>query len=934
MKLPTRIPRSTYRVQLHAGFNFGQLAAIIPYLHDLGISDVYLSPIFQAAPGSTHGYDVCDPNEINEELGGMEGLRKVSQLLKERDMGMLVDFVPNHMGIEGPHNWRWMDVLEHGRSSRFASFFDIHWNPRQTALQDRILIPVLPDFYGRVLESGDIRLTYADDAFWVGYFSLRFPLRPESYGTILHRLAWLRDPGSALSINLEKMADQFRALPKPSGHETAEEFEKLHHYRIVLRLELTALIEAENLQQDLNEVLDTLNGKSESPDRFDHLHQILEDQNYRLAFWKTGTHEINYRRFFAVDSLIGLRMESAEVFEESHRLLQNLIEQEIVTGVRIDHVDGLWDPAQYLERLRNLAGRGENPVYSLVEKILTEHETMPPWETHGTSGYDFTGSLINLLIRSKSESEFTRIYSGFTGMTLRPDEQAYQLKLLIMEELFPNAVDNLALDLEAKVKSDRRWRDWTVSELRPALARIIACLSVYRTYRVAGGKTSATDIDVVERAVAEALRLSRSSDPSPYHFIRDLWTGRYPDEKAGPELKLWAEEWISRLQQYTGAIMAKSVEDTLFYRYVRLFAANEVGHHPAEFGRPVAHFHEANQRRQQDWPAALLATSTHDTKMSEDVRARLLALSEMPERWDAALHRWSNLNHQCKTEVNNLLAPDANEEYLLYQILLGAWPLDGNEVTDSFVQRIKDYMRKALAEAKTHTNWATPDEAWLKACDRFIETILDRSSSSTFLDDFVPFAEALAGHGMKLSLVQTALKLTCPGVPDFYQGTELWDFSLVDPDNRRPVDYSVRFDALQRLDETSLSDLTTSWKDGRIKQSLIRTLLHYRREHPRLFSHGSYTPLAIRGLHANRYVAFLRQDAGQFMLVAARCSPGFPEEEDVIGQNLVVILPEDLEVAWHNFFGGEVVGGALNELPLGRHLQAMPVAIFTGSLKK
>ena len=930
MKAAVRTPRATYRVQLHADFNFVQLGQLVPYLHELGISDVYLSPVFRAVPGSQHGYDVSDHNEINPELGGKDELLKVSQLLKERGMGMLVDFVPNHMGIEGSSNWRWIDVLEEGQLSRFASFFDIEWNPRQTSLQDRIIVPLLHDFYGRVLESGDIRIEYQDTAFWANYRTLRFPIRSESYGTILHRLAWLKDPSTVASKKLEKLAGQFQSLPKPASIQDEKEIEERCRARTALRRELADLIQSEGLTDDLALTLKAINGDPNDPDSFDLLHQILEEQNYRLAYWKSGTHEINYRRFFAVDTLVGLRMETPQVFEECHRLLKNLIGQGIVTGVRVDHIDGLLDPAEYLRRLAGLAENGHAPLYCLVEKILTgKEELRPDWLTHGTTGYDFTGDLINLLLAARSETEFTRIYREFAGVAINPHEQAYRIKLYIMDELFPNALDNFALELEARVKTDRRWRDWTVNELRPALSRIIACLSVYRTYRIAGQPPLPSDVAVVERAVAEAIKLNSSSDPLPYRFIRDLWTGRYPDTKAGPELKAWADTWICKLQQYTGAIMAKSVEDTFFYRYVRLFAANEVGHHPAEFGRPLADFHEANEKRMEHWPSSMLGTSTHDTKMSEDVRARLLALSEIPEQWDTALHRWSKLNHGAKTLVNNLLAPDANEEYLLYQILLGAWPLKGS-VNEEFCVRIKDYIRKALSEAKGHTNWSNPNEPWLKACEKFIDTLLDRKASGAFWEEFLPFAENIALQGMKMSLVQVALKLTAPGVPDFYQGTEIWDFSLVDPDNRRPVDYGVRHEMLASLGNASVTEMAANWKDGRIKMHLTRTLLAHRRDHPDLFSRGSYVPLKLAGPQSDRFVAFMRRDGNERLLVVAlrRLERDKVTEIEEIAEATSVVLPEGPS-AWRELVTGREIEINSLDAPITTLLdETLPVAIF------
>ncbi len=930
IKPPFRIPRATYRLQMRAEFTFAHLADIVAYLDDLGISDVYTSPIFRASPGSSHGYDVCDHNEISPELGGIDGLMKVSGLLQGRNMGLLVDFVPNHMGIEGPFNWRWIDVLEHGHESRFASFFDIQWNPRHAVWQDRILVPMLHDFYGRVLEEGEIQLKYFESAFWVCYRTLRFPLRPESYGAILERLAWFKNPGTPLAQKLEQLSLQFRTLPKADATESLEAAQLRNRQRDTLRNELAQLIETENIAADLEQVLNALNGQKGHPASFDHLHEILEEQNYRLAFWKSGTHEINYRRFFTIDTLVGLHMERQDVFDDTHRLLQYLLEKGVVTGVRIDHIDGLWDPAHYLQRLSNLGRKEEAPTYILVEKILTTGEQLPEnWAVHGTTGYEFAGSLIDLLIDAEAERVFTQIYRDFAGMTLDPHEQAYQLKLFVMEELFPNAIDNLALDLESQVKSDRRWRDWTINDLRLAISRIIACLSVYRTYRRAGHKIGLADISVVERAVAATLRRNHASDPTPFLFLQSLWVGGYPDTNLTPESKDWADRWVSKLQQYTGAIMAKSIEDTFFYRYVRLFATNEVGHHPSEFGRPVSFFHEANLYRAEHWPGCMLSTSTHDTKVAEDVRARLLALSELPERWAQALRRWSASNRDFKTPVDGVSAPDANEEYLLYQILLGAWPFEESEVGEVFRERIKAYMKKALSESKANTNWAAPNEPWLKACDDFIEGLLDRQRAAAFWKDFVPFAEEIAWRGMNFSLVQVALKATVPGVPDFYQGTELWDFSLVDPDNRRPVDYALRREQLKTLEATPLADLQTTWKDGRIKMHIIRSILLCRREFPALFARGSYTPITITGAQADRFVAFLRQDGSEALLVVALRHLGTEETRDfkrICGD--ATLEMSATPTAWQDLFSPRQVAGRASQIPVELLLNGLPVGVF------
>ncbi len=928
MKSPSRVPGATYRVQLHAGFTFEHLAAVIPYLHEIGISDVYASPIFRAAPGSTHGYDICDQNQVSPELGGEAGLGKVSALLRERGMGLLLDFVPNHMGIEGPFNWRWLDVLENGPLSRYASFFDIHWNPRQTLLQERVLVPMLGDFYGRVLEEGQLQLTFDDNAFWVCYGALRFPLSPDSYGTILDRLAWFKNPGSPVSQKLENMAKRFRIHPDPTAGESAEAAGKRTEERDTLRRELVELLEKEGLRADLQVVLKALNGTKGDAASFDNLHAILEEQHYRLAYWKSGSHEINYRRFFAVDTLIGVHMERREVFDDTHRLLRRLLAQGTATGVRIDHIDGLWDPAEYLERLATLSPDPERPAYTLVEKILTEREALPSnWQVHGTSGYEFAGSLINLLVDPGKAALFTTIYRDFAGVQLDPQEQAYELKLFIMEELFPNAIDTLVEELERRVNSDRRWRDWTTNDLRLALSRIIACLSVYRTYRRAGQPMSESDVAVVERAVEAALKRNPSSDPLAFHFVRDVWIGRYPDAQAQTGQEEWADAWVMTLQQYTGAIMAKSIEDTFFYRYVRLFGDNEVGHHPAEFGLPPESFHEENMRRQRDWPACLLSTSTHDTKLAEDARARLLALSEIPERWADFLREWREANQSLKTRVADQLAPDANEEYLLYQILLAAWPLRDEQVDDVFAERMRNYMRKALAESKTNTNWASPNEAWLKATADFVDGLLDRNRSGTFWQTFTSFAADLAQRGALFSLVQVALKLTAPGVPDIYQGCDLWDLSTVDPDNRRPVDYGQRQELLKVMEGAGTAEMLEGWQDGRIKLHVIRSILTFRREHPGLFLEGSYTPVELEGEQAGSFIAFQREQGSERLLVIAAIRLGAKFDLAKLGEGVSAAA----DGQWKSVLTGAAIPSTKGRIEVQAALGGLPVAVIGAS---
>ena len=597
--------------------------------------------------------------------------------------------------------------------------------------------------------------------------------------------------------------------------------------------------------------------------------------------------------------------------------------------MRIDHIDGLWDPAEYLQRLGGLSPDPDKPAYTLVEKILTGGEALPPgWQVHGTSGYEFAGSLVNLLLDPEKAGLFTAIYRDFAGAQPDPEEQAYRLKLFIMEELFPNAIDTLVEELELRVNSDRRWRDWTTNDLRLALSRIVACLSVYRTYRRAGEAMSAADIAVVEQAVEAALKRNSSSDPLAFHFVRDVWIGKYPDAQAEAGMEKWADAWVMALQQYTGAIMAKSIEDTFFYRYVRLFGANEVGHHPGEFGRPPASFHEENARRRRDWPACLLGTSTHDTKLAEDARARLLALSEIPERWADFLREWREANHGLKTRVGEQLAPDANEEYLLYQVLLAAWPLREEELDDVFRERMRNYMRKALAESKANTNWASPNEAWLKATADFVDGLLDRDRAGTFWPTFTAFASDLSQRGALFSLAQVVLKLTSPGVPDIYQGCDLWDLSTVDPDNRRPVDYALREKLLGNLEGAKVADLVENWRDGRIKLHLIRTILRHRREHPALFREGGYQPLELEGDQAKSFIAFERRHGDERLVVLAAIRLGAKLDLAKLGEGTRLALPEGAPARWNSLLTADSIEARDGKLDVAAALGGLPIAVL------
>jgi (1->4)-alpha-D-glucan 1-alpha-D-glucosylmutase len=863
LKDARRVPLATYRLQLHADFNFEATAKRVPYFQALGISDLYCSPIFRAAPGSLHGYDVSDYRKINPELGGGEAFFRLSDLLTQQRMALLLDFVPNHMGIQGPFNAWWRDVLESGPHSPFASYFDIHWNSEGESTPPRVLVPILESHYGKVLEQGKLSIVYLEGALFLAYGEVRFPVSPNSYPLILEKLAQDSRASAASRAALAELIVAFAHLPLPDGIEDPARATSRAQAIEQLKRRLAELIDrTPGLRPLLDERLATLNGFPENPNSFDELDKLIEHQHYRLARWKAGVHEINYRRFFAVDSLVGLRMENPQVFHESHLLLRHLIKDGRVAGLRIDHIDGLWDPLEYLERVQSLGQeetRGaEKPLYVLVEKIRERQEDLPSaWATHGTTGYEFITQIAGIFVDPANETRFAKMYRKFTGDESDYEETIYQKKRLILDELFANAVIVFGNELSELVNCDRRWRDLTRHELVTAVREIMASLKVYRTYRRTG-KMDTSDRLVVEDACRRAKERNPRFDPGPVEFVQLVLTGDYPPEGASAEYREALDRWVMRFQQYTGAVMAKSVEDTAFYSYCRFVGLNEVGGDPSIFGGSVAEFHETNRHRLKTTPLALLATSTHDTKVSEDVRARLYTLSEIPAEWEDWVSEWKSLAEPLRTMLEGLAAPDPVDEYRLYQILIGAWLLDTDEPTEEFRKRIREHVRKSVNEAKRFTSWIHPNEPYLQACDRFVDGLLTRPSGDRFLESFVPKAKRVAHLGMVNSLAQLVLKSTVPGVPDFYQGNEVWDFSLVDPDNRRAVDYSRNEALLSEIKTKTPLDLLRGWRDGGIKLWTTQRLLALRAAHPEVFSEGDYFGLNLEGRFKKHALAFCR----------------------------------------------------------------------------
>jgi (1->4)-alpha-D-glucan 1-alpha-D-glucosylmutase len=730
---------------------------------------------------------------------------------------------------------------------------------------------------------------------------------------------------------LGKITENFSQLPTLGPHD-APELKRARRARVVeLKKNLAeSLASGASIRTAVDGALEQFSGRPGEPVSFDRLDRLIGQQHYRLARWKTGAHEVNYRRFFAIDTLVGLRMENDEVFRESHQRVAELIRDDRVTGLRIDHIDGLWDPERYLGQLQELVrlAPDQPPLYVLVEKILEGPERLPArWLAHGTTGYEFAADLGQLLTDQRSAARFDRIYGKFVGDFSTPNQVATASKRLILEEMFANAVSNLAQQLDELLHRDRRWRDLTRHELTVAIREIMAHLGVYRTYRRPGDAAASEDIAEIEKACACAVAANPRLDPEPFHLVQQLLTGRYPSRDEHDDYLAQALGWVMTFQQYTGAIMAKSVEDTAFYVHNRLIALNEVGGNPADFGHGVNDFHQACLARIEHTPLTQLTTSTHDTKLSEDARARLLVLSEIPEEWENWLLEWRDLNAPHKTRGGSRLAPDANEEYRFYQTLLAAWPLDG-VVNAELVQRLKDNLRKSVAEAKRNTTWTHPNEPWLAACDGFVDAALDPARSEKFLTSFTAAAGRVARLGMVNSLVQTTLKITTPGAPDFYQGNEVWNFSLVDPDNRRPIDFARHRTLAADLDKRSWTHLLAHWRDGAVKQRLTRDLLRFRAGHTALFHSGDYMPVPVCGRFTEHAVAFTRTPAA-----AERILVVIPRLSAKLGCPPLGLIWDDTRVAidnsaqWRNLLTGACYTGG-RELSLAPLFAELPVAVL------
>ena len=881
------IPVATYRVQFNRDFTFAQAAELVPYLAALGISHCYASPYLRARPGSTHGYDIIDHNSLNPEIGTVEDYERFVSALHEHGMGQILDIVPNHMGVMGSDNAWWLDVLENGQASIYADYFDIDWEPLKDELQGKVLVPVLGDQYGTILDRGELHLSFDTERgeFNLHYQQHRFPINPREYPRILghglNRLKQVVAPENSDLLELESLISAFGHLPTRNETAPEQRGERLRDKEIHKRRLAALCGRSPQITAFLEENTVALNGTVGDPRSFDQLHELIKAQAYRLAYWRVAADDINYRRFFDVNDLAALRQENHAVFEATHRFIFQLLKDGKINGLRVDHPDGLYDPAGYFSRLQKAgevqtAENGSKSGFVLIEKILTGNENLPTaWPISGTTGYEFMNLVNGLFVDQKAVGRMDRIYRAFVGHSVDFEEMVYDSKKIVMHGALTSELNVLANTLSRIALANRHTCDFTLNSLREALSEIAACFPVYRTY-ISAEQVSPSDRIYIEQAVECAKRNSAAADISVYDFIREVLLTRQGAGRAD-FYRRGVIDFAMKFQQFTSALMAKGLEDTSFYRYHRLSSLNEVGGDPRRFGVSIDDFHNANRERFANWPHTMLATSTHDTKRSEDVRSRINVLSEIPLLWRRKVRRWRDMNAARKRSINGMEAPSRNDEYLLYQTLVGAWPLETDLPCEHFCRRIQDYMLKAAREAKEKTSWANQNVQYEGALVDFVAAVLSGFDSGEFLADFLPFQRRVAQFGMLNSLSQTLLKLTLPGVPDLYQGSELWDFSLVDPDNRKSVDYEKRKSMLHQLqgrssacpDETQaqLLELTQNMNDGRIKLYLTWKTLRVRNENPGLFDKGKYVRLEVSGSRKEHIVAFARQHHKQAAIV-------------------------------------------------------------------
>ncbi len=926
-----KIPIATYRLQFNPEFNFEAAARVLSYLAALGISDIYASPILKARIGSLHGYDLIDPTQINPELGGEEGFIRLLEDGRSKRLGWLQDIVPNHMAYDS-QNMYLMDIFEKGTFSQYYDYFDIEWAHPHENLNKKALAPFLGEFYGSCLDKAEIQLDFDGGCFFFRYADLVFPMRIEDYPEILKRnLSNLENKLGSEHGDFVKLSQVIQALEH--AHELEDRTER---YKQIsdLKASLWSLYQTqEAIKEYLSGLLKNINGLKNDPGSLDGLDALLSKQNFRFSFWKVGNDELNYRRFFTINELLSVRIERDDVFEFVHSLIVRLLNEGKITGVRIDHLDGLYDPLRYLGSIKSKVG----DTYIVAEKILDLFEMFPeevPLE--GTTGYDFLNFVNGIFIKKKNEKKFNKLYARFNSIALNYTELLKDKKRLFVREYMAGDIDNLARPLVKLLAKSRYGKDLTMYALKRGIIEMLAHFRVYRTY-VSVEKIFAAD----EAYIKEAAASAKNDNPGLLYeleIIERVLLLNYGSPIPAHE----KDEWLNfarRFQQLCSAVMAKGLEDTFFYVYNRLLSLNEVGGNPFVFGLTAKDFHEFNARRLRRWPHTMNSSATHDTKRGEDVRCRLNVLSEIPREWNAVLKDFSKINKTRKKTLTTGVAPENNDEYLIYQTLVGAYPFFEHEVPE-FRARMKAFIVKAVREAKVHTGWLKPDVPYEEACVDFVDGIFASQAAGDFLQQFLTFQKKIAFYGILNSLSQTVLKMACPGVPDFYQGSELWDLNLVDPDNRRPVDFEKRTSYLQdiitREQENILAlipDLFSSKEDGRVKLFLIHRVLKARNEYLDVFQRGNYIPLKTDGAFKEHVVTFLREYENlRAIIIAPRLYTGLVKEGNYPLGNEVwldtfAFVPKGGVSEWRNMITGESVKGE-QKLSVGNVLQSFPVALL------
>jgi (1->4)-alpha-D-glucan 1-alpha-D-glucosylmutase len=940
-------PVSTYRLQFNKTFGLDDAAKIAGFLSDLGVTEIYASPILKSTPGSMHGYDICDHSLINPEIGGSEALQRLSETLKAHQMGLILDFVPNHMGINERENAWWRDVLENGPSSQHARFFDIDWTPLKGELRDKVLLPILGEQYGVALDAGKLQISLSDEGiFSLRYFDRDLPLNPRQLSMVLgHRLDKLKAEQPADSPELTEFLSvlfHLEHLPATDQTDMTSVSERNREKEVAKRRLASLISESPTIRAHVEANVQEFNGKPGEAASFDLLHKLLEGQPYRLSSWRTATHEINYRRFFDINELAAIRMEDSEVFNATHALTLKLIRDGVASGLRLDHVDGLFDPATYFSRLHE-AGGSDNRLYVVVEKILSEGERLPEdWAVSGTTGYEFLNMVNSLFVDKSSAREFQKLYTRITGDRRPIKEVIYTSKKLIIETSMASEMHVLAHELNRISESDRHYRDFTLLSLQEALTEVVSCFPVYRTY-VSFNGWSEFDKRTIDAAIRDAVRRNPAVESSIFRFIRKMLLPAVRPEISSEE-QARRLRFAMKVQQYTGPVQAKGVEDTAFYRYCPLLSLNEVGGNLAQFGVRVEDFHKSNGERLLQHPLGMSASSTHDTKRGEDSRARLNILSEIPKLWSQQVTLWMRINSSARTRVHDEQAPDRSDEYIYYQALLGAWPAGEEQATPEFVERMRQYLSKATKEKKIHTSWITPSPEYDAAVAQFVERTLTGTRAKAFLAQFIPFQRRIAELGMVNSLSQLILKIASPGVPDFFQGSEVWDLNLVDPDNRRPVDFETHRQMLEDISGKLAKDspncaklnlateLLGRWTDGAVKLFAMAQGLRLRKKYPKVFLEGDYAPLNSSG----SVVAFARRFDDQAVVAVAprlitnvsgfESGSGFPL--GAIWKGTDLDLGEFAGYPFNNAFTGQKLEAENGRAPLEKLFAHFPVALL------